>query len=334
MLSDVTTPQDLDDRFREALAALAAPQQPRDPAQPVTDDATLTGARVLDLFDAQVTSRQLDLAARWLRSFGEGFYTIGSSGHEGNAAVAAALRPTDPALLHYRSGGFYCARAAQVGGVDPLGDVLRGIVASAQEPIAGGRHKVFGDPRLAVVRRTSTIASHLPRAVGLGYALEQSRLVRASRSTAGRKKADRAWPDDAIVVCSFGDASVNHAVAQAAFNTSGWLDHTGVKVPVLYVCEDNGIGISVRSPEGWVESVLRSRPGLRYLNADGIDAAATYDATVEAAQWVRAERRPAVLHLRMVRLMGHAGADAEIAYRTSQEISADLDRDPLTRTAA
>src|SRR5687768_2024361 len=147
MLSDVTTPQDLDDRFREALAALAAPQQPRDPAQPVTDDATLTGARVLDLFDAQVTSRQLDLAGRWLRSFGEGFYTIGSAGHEGNAAVAAALRATDPALLHYRSGAFYCARALQTGvdsddesRKDPLveaaRDVLRGVVAAASEPIS------------------------------------------------------------------------------------------------------------------------------------------------------------------------------------------------------
>ncbi len=85
MLSDVTTPQDLDDRFRETLAALPAAERRRDPADPVTDDAPLTGAQVLDLFDAQVTSRQLDLAGRWLRSFGEGFYTIGSAGHEGNA---------------------------------------------------------------------------------------------------------------------------------------------------------------------------------------------------------------------------------------------------------
>ncbi|MFD0786962.1 transketolase, partial [Micromonospora azadirachtae] len=113
MLSDVTTPQDLDDRFRETLAALGTPPHRRDPAEPVTDGATLTGAQALDLFDAQVTSRQLDLAGRWLRSFGEGFYTIGSAGHEANALVAAVLQPTDPALLHYRSGAFYCVRAAQ-----------------------------------------------------------------------------------------------------------------------------------------------------------------------------------------------------------------------------
>src|SRR4028119_731459 len=51
---------------------------------------------VLRLFDAQLGSRHLDLAARWLRGRGEGFYTIGSAGHEGNAAVAAAPRPPAP----------------------------------------------------------------------------------------------------------------------------------------------------------------------------------------------------------------------------------------------
>ncbi|MEU4782356.1 transketolase C-terminal domain-containing protein [Micromonospora sp. NPDC023633] len=400
MLSDVTTPQDLDDRFRETLAALATPPQRRDPARPVTDDTTLTGARALDLFEAQATSRQLDLAGRWLRSFGEGFHTIGSAGHEGNAAVAAALRATDPALLHYRSGAFYCVRAAQAdrpapaerpeaeqGGTgqpaaadgpveaDPAGsgdgsrpdaadpdeptggagsvadrplapayaeaarDVLRGMVASSLEPIAGGRHKVFGRADLAVVPTTSTVASHLPRAVGMGLAVERLRRLETSgrrdgvRVGSGGGAAQASWPPDAIVVCSFGDASVNHASATAAFNTAGWYDHTGLRIPVLFVCEDNGLGISVRSPRGWVETTLRSKPGVRYFAADGGDLVRAYEVATEAAAWVRRHRRPAVLHLSTVRLMGHAGADAETAYRSAGEIAADLDRDPLAGTA-
>uniref|UniRef100_UPI00358DBCB2 transketolase C-terminal domain-containing protein n=1 Tax=Micromonospora purpureochromogenes TaxID=47872 RepID=UPI00358DBCB2 len=392
----------------------------------------MTGHQLLALFDAQVTSRQLDLAGRWLRSFGEGFYTIGSAGHEANAAVAAALRPTDPALLHYRSGAFYCARAARAAGefpaadgdeatptsgvpeaagddatspvaggepatrpdlspvggaptgaaayqvdadgtaepvpapvdpgVDPIDvaaagggatsgarafgavqpdayaaaarDVLRGMVASAREPLAGGRHKVFGRADLAVVPTTSTIASHLPRAVGLGLALERLRRV----ETAGRRDGADApprspWPRDAIVVCSFGDASVNHASATAALNTAGWYDHTGLRIPVLFVCEDNGLGISVRSPQGWVERTLRARPGLRWFAADGADPVETYQVAAEAAAWVRRHRRPAVLHLRTVRLLGHAGADAESAYRSAAEIAADEARDPVLATA-
>ena len=82
--------------------------------QPVRDGTRLTARMAVAVFDAMVASRNLDLAARYLRKEGPGVYTIGSAGHESNAAIAAALRPTDPALLHYRSGGFYCARAQQV----------------------------------------------------------------------------------------------------------------------------------------------------------------------------------------------------------------------------
>jgi 2-oxoisovalerate dehydrogenase E1 component len=327
MLSNVTTPQDLDQRFRADLAALTAADTPGDPDAPVREGVALTGAQARELFDAQLASRHLDLAARWLRSFDEGYYTIGSSGHEGNAAVAAATRPTDPALLHYRSGAFYCARAAQVTGSDPLRDVLRGLVASTLEPIAGGRHKVFGNAALQIVPTTSTVASHLPRAVGLAAALERWR-----RDGDPPEEGFGADPE-AITVCSFGDASVNHATAAAAFNTAGWHEHTGQRLPLLLVCEDNGLGISVRSPEGWVEAALRARPGLRYFAADGCDLAAAFDAATEATTWVRGERRPAVLHLSMVRLMGHAGADAEVAYRTPTEITADLSRDPIIVSA-
>ncbi len=139
---------------------------------PIRPGSALTGQHCLDLFDAQLASRHLDVAARWLRARGAGFYTIGSSGHEGNAGVAAALRLTDPALLHYRSGGFYLARAQQASPPhDGVRDVLLGLVAAVAEPIAGGRHKVFGSRELNVIPQTSTIASQLPRAMGLAFAL-------------------------------------------------------------------------------------------------------------------------------------------------------------------
>src|SRR6185437_4082399 len=147
-----------------------------DDSRPVRPGSGLTVRHCLDLFDAQLASRHLDEAARWLRGRGSGFYTIGSSGHEGNAAVAAALRPTDPALLHYRSGAFYLTRSEQAGRLPEQGirDVLMGLTAAAGEPIAGGRHKVFGHPELAVIPQTSTIASHLPRSVGVAFAIERA----------------------------------------------------------------------------------------------------------------------------------------------------------------
>jgi len=201
--------------------------------------------------------------------------------------------------------------------------VLLGVVAAADEPIAGGRHKVFGRHELAILPMTSTIASHLPRAVGTALAIER----------AARLGVPCPWKQDAVVLCSFGDASLNHATAQAALNTAGNIAFQGLGLPLVLVCEDNGLGISVPSPGGWVEAVLRSRPGLRYEEADGSDPAEVLDTSRELVAWVRAERRPAVLHLGTVRYLSHAGADAEIAYRTPQAIRADYERDPILGTA-
>ena len=200
---------------------------------PAADSGRLGEAetrRLLDVFDSQLGSRHLDLAARWLRAQGKGFYTIGSAGHEGNAAVAASLRPTDPALLHYRSGAFYIQRARQVPRQHPLRDVMLGVAAAADEPMSGGRHKVFGNRELNVIPQTSTIASHLPRALGVAFAIDRSRKL----------GLECAWPSDSIAVCSFGDASANHSTAQGAFNAAAQSQHQGLPMPLLFVCEDNG----------------------------------------------------------------------------------------------
>jgi 2-oxoisovalerate dehydrogenase E1 component len=313
----------IDDYFTTTVSAMAPSHHRGDAADLVREGSALTGQGALDLFDAQLGSRHLDLAARWLRARGRGYYTIGSAGHESNAAVAAALRPTDPALLHYRSGGFYLARAQQVGGSDPLRDVLLGLVAATDEPISGGRHKVFGRHELNIIPQTSTIASHLPRAVGVTFSIARARKLRVTCP----------WPDDAITVCSFGDASVNHSTAVGAINAALHSTYQGVPMPLLLVCEDNGIGISTKTPRGWVQRSYGDREGLQYFYADGTDLAATYDVASAAAEWTRTHRRPAFLHLRTVRLMGHAGSDYEPGYRPPDEITADFDKDPVLCTA-
>ncbi len=291
---------------------------------PLAPGSSLTAEALDRLFDAQLASRHLDHAARWLRAQGHGFYTIGSAGHEANALVAAALRPTDPALLHYRSGGFYLARAQQVPDHDGVRDVLLGLLASSAEPIAGGRHKVFGHADLAIIPQTSTIASHLPRALGVAFAVARAR----------RLGLRTRWPDDAIVICSFGDASLNHSTAQGALNGAAYTAHQRMRLPLLFVCEDNGWGISVPTPDGWVADALSSRRAMRYEQVDGTDPIGVYDAAEELADHVRTAGRPAVLHLRVVRYGGHAGTDVESAYRTAASLRADLARDPLLASAA
>ncbi len=320
-----------EDHLLEELGALTAPRHLAGrPAQddPVRPGSRLTVAEASRLLEAQLTSRHLDLAARWMQSQGRGYYTIGSSGHESNAVVASVLRPTDPALLHYRSGGFYVRRAMQCDGVDPadidpVSDVLLGVAAGADEPIAGGRHKVFGRAELGVVPQTSTIASHLPRAVGVAFAI----------SRAHKLGVPCAWPRDAVTVASLGDASMNHSTAVGALNTAAWCTYQGLPMPLLVVCEDNGLGISVPTPSGWVAAQNVGRPGFRYLAADGADPASLYDIAAEAVDHVRRRRTPVLLHLATVRFGGHAGSDVETAYRTPTQIAADVERDPVLATA-
>ena len=326
-ISSTGWPSDLDD-LEEALLAsigrLSGGTAVTGSRTPLAPGSSLTAEALDRLFGAQLASRHLDHAARWLRAQGQGFYTIGSAGHEANALVAAALRPTDPALLHYRSGGFYLARAEQVPDHDGVRDVLLGLLASSAEPIAGGRHKVFGHAELAIIPQTSTIASHLPRALGVAFAIARAR----------RLGLRTRWPDDAIVVCSFGDASLNHSTAQGALNAAAYTAHQRMRLPLLFVCEDNGWGISVPTPGGWVADALSSRRPMRYERVEGTDPIGVYDATEELADHVRTTGRPAILHLRVVRYGGHAGTDVESAYRAAASLRADLARDPLLASAA
>jgi len=141
------------------------------------------------------------------------------------------------------------------------------------------------------------------------------------------------WPLDAVVICSFGDASANHSTATGAINTAINTAFRTLPVPILFLCEDNGFGVSVPTPEGWIEFAYGSRPGLDYFIADGADPQSAWPVIREAVDRVRDRRRPVFLHLRTVRYLGHAGSDAEISYRKPREIEADYDRDPLLATA-
>jgi len=285
-------------------------------------DHALTGRDFLELFESQMLSRHQDIEARAMRARNEGFYTIGSSGHEINAVVGRVTRHTDIAFLHYRSGAFMQERARKLD-IDMVYDTALSLAASSEDPISGGRHKVWGSVPLWVPPQTSTIASHLPKAVGTAVALAQAKRLGLTPPI----------PEDSVVVCSFGDASSNHSTALGAFNAAQWTAHQKLACPVLFVCEDNSIGISVRTPEGWVEANFKNRAGLHYVQADGLDLVDTWEKTQAAVEHCRRTRQPTFLHLKLVRLLGHAGTDAETEYKTPEELERSEARDPLLMSA-
>ncbi|WP_025050765.1 thiamine pyrophosphate-dependent enzyme [Sulfitobacter noctilucae] len=288
------------------------------------DSAALDPGMALDLYRSQVLSRALDLQSRVMQKAGQGFYTIGSSGHEGMALLGEVLRVDDIAFLHYRDAAFQIARAAKAGQADMMRDMLLSFACAAEEPTSGGRHKVLGSRALMIPPQTSTIASHLPKAVGAAHSVTLARRNRPEHAI---------LPRDGLVMCSFGDASLNHSTAQGAINTAGWTAVQGVPLPLLFVCENNGIGISTKTPSGWVKASMSARPGLKYFEADGLDVFAGFAAVKAAADWVRTHRKPAFLHLRTVRLYGHAGPDVVTSYLPKAEVEADEAQDPLLYSA-
>ncbi len=305
------------ENFRRRVAAGMFPEG-RAPGGPLENELAVS------LYRSGCLTRALDRTARAMQAAGTGFYTIGSSGHEGMAAVAAALRPTDMAFLHYRDAAFQIQRAEQMPGQTIAWDMLASFACSTDDPISGGRHKVLGSKALNIPPQTSTIASHLPKAVGAAYSIGLARRQRPEHAVV---------PGDGIVMCSFGDASLNHSTAQGAINASGWTAWQKVPLPLLWVCEDNGIGISTKSPSGWIAANLQNRPGIRYLVCDGTDIYDTFRVAREAADYVRQRRKPAILHIRTIRLYGHAGADVPTTYLSKQEVETEEADDPLLHSA-
>ncbi len=284
-------------------------------------DANLTSEEFIDLFHTQLISRHLDFAARRLKEAKHGYYTIGSSGHEGNAALAKVLQISDPAFLHYRGTAFMLQRAKQAYGEADIVNHLLAMIASRDDPCSGGRHKVLGSLELNVPPQTSTIASHLPKAVGAAFALSMQR---------GNKQQTSI---DKVIFCSFGDASFNHASAQSAFNTARWLRHNHYPLPILFVCEDNGLGISVKTPATWIKQAASGFKPIQYIAADGLNIADIILQGNKAVAMAKHQQQPVFLHLSLVRLMGHAGNDFEWQYNTWDDIEEAECNDPLLHSA-
>jgi 2-oxoisovalerate dehydrogenase E1 component len=322
MSAAITRVEIVQSRLDEYLRSAPAPRRTLAPVDVVRPGTSLTVERALEVFEDQTASRLMDVAARELKKRNLGFYTISSAGHEQNAIVGALLRLTDPCLLHYRSGGLMMARARKHANSNAILDTMLSFVASSDDPSSGGRHKVWGSRELWVPPQTSTIASHLPKASGLAFALRHARRLGLAGDLA----------DDSIVCCSFGDASANHATALSGINSARYTVKRGGAAPILFLCEDNGIGISVETPRDWIQESFSHQAHLDYFEARG-SMDQIWDTVEEAIDSCRSNRTPVFLHLRCTRLWGHAGTDVETTYRRLDEIEAAEAADPLLTNA-
>ena len=107
-------------------------------------------------------------------------------------------------------------------------------------------------------------------------------------------------------------------------NTASLVTYNGGHVPIVFICEDNGLGISVPTPTNWIENRFSNQVGMKYIQTNGLDLIDLYQKTIQAERYSRKNRHPVFLHMKTVRLMGHAGSDIEMAYMSQQELN-DID---------
>ena len=133
---------------------------------------------------------------------------------------------------------------------------------------------------------------------------------------------------DAIAVVLGGDGSVATNGFWAALNIA-----TTRGLPMLFVIEDNGYGLSVPStvqtPGGDIARNLASFGNLRIEHADTQDVAGTAAMIVNSVGIVRRGKGPLLLRLTMPRLSGHSGQDTQ-AYKSEAFLAQERAMDPLT----
>ncbi len=300
-------------------------------AEPRASAGLLSPERLVEFYRLMYLSRRTDDREILLKRQQKIFFQISCAGHEALLVAAGlALRPGSDWFFPY-----YRDRALCLAIGNTVEDQLLQAVGAAGDPASGGRQMPshWTSARLHLVSPSSSTATQCLHAVGCA---EAGRYFRehpeAARKQAGdyRQFKDVTFQADEVVYVSIGEGSTSQGEFWESLNTA-----SNLKLPVLYVIEDNGYAIStpveVNTPGGNISRLIANFPNFHFAEVDGTDAMASYAAMVEAVAYCRAGHGPAVVHGHVVRPYSHSLSDDERAYRGEEELQADALRDPISR---
>lgn len=300
------------------------------PPKTATSTTTKVGSNLakedlLELYRIMYRGRKLDSVVESWQRMGRSHFYIGSAGHEAFlAGVALHFRPgVDWAATHYRD-----LIIALRTGLTPK-EVLAAAIGSTEEPGSRGRQIPyhFGKRPCRLITASSPVGTQFLTGVGMGYAS----LFYASMEQ-WKDRADLWHPEEFIFVGT-GDGTTSQGEFWEALNFAANPVHN---CPVLFCVEDNGWAISTsvkeNTPGGSLPALLTGyrEQGLIWLDSvDGLDPIKSAAAAGKAIDWIRRERKPAVLHGRVMRYRGHSCEDDERLYRTPEDIAKKQETDPL-----
>ena len=268
--------------------------------RPISDEV------LLDVYGRMVLTRTLDERVWQLNRQGRAALVASSQGHEAvQVGSVAALRPgSDLFYTYYRDLGVMISV-----GMSPY-QIMLGYMARAGEPMSGARQfpTQGAMPGLGLVNLSNVVATHLPQGVGASLAMRMQRR-------------------DAVVAIYFGDGASSTGDCHEAMNFA-----SVHRLPVVFICENNGYAISVPVSKQMAVDSVASRAagyGIPGATVDGTDAAAVYEATAAAAGRARSGEGPTLVEAKVERFRPHTGDDDDRRYRSAQELEAALARDPI-----
>ena len=132
-----------------------------------------------------------------------------------------------------------------------------------------------------------------------------------------------------LVLVTTGDGTTSEGEFWESLSTA-----SNLKLPVVYIVEDNGYAISVpvevNTAGGSISKLVTGFPGLYIQEVDGCDFLASLEVLQRAVDYARARKGPALVHAKVIRPYSHSLSDDEVMYRPDAERAADAARDPIT----